>query len=112
MPLHYDVTGRWRSVGRDTVELLIEYHVIGDVEATGQGYPAYRIVERIAVDTVELTATRAEDGSVRYTCSADTRLYFSRTEAEVDPGLFANESEFLRLLSVADSILDARGGSE
>ncbi len=109
MPLWYDVTGRWRAAGTDTVELLLEYHVVGDVESpSGAGYPAYRILQRLATDTVHMTATLVETVNPKYSCPTGTRTYFSRREAEQDPGLFFNEREFLRLIRVADSILAIR----
>jgi hypothetical protein len=105
MPLFYDVDGRWSRLGGDTIALFLEYHVIGDAEFTGDGMTPYRLVERIAVDTVELTTTVAQDGSRQYSCPGLTRVYESMAYHQAAPGMYVNQSEFLRLVSVADSII-------
>jgi len=106
-PLFYDVGGNWRSMG-DTVELALTYHVVGDVDNTESYDPPYRIEERIGVDTVRITGVNNGNTQWDYHCPGLTRIYLPKSGEENDPGAYQNRLEFLRLVSVADSILGLR----
>jgi hypothetical protein len=96
-------TASWSLVRPDTAQIDIAYRVVGEIEDKGGGYPSYLIKERIAVDTVRLTATREASGSWRIWCPISSHDYLELS-ALSDAGLYENASEFTRLVRVGDSI--------
>ncbi len=93
----------WRWVSRDTMELKVAYHVVGDVRDAGGGYPSYEVSRRNGLDTVEYVAIEVPGRRWKLRC-ADSLHRYMDVHAIDDPGLYINESEFRRILALADSI--------
>ena len=100
----FHVSGRWQRLEGDGIRLVLEHDTVGDVTNSGEGYPPYRLTGHLAVDSVDLVAAKGADGRWVYSCPRGTPVHLAFAFERKVSDTYINEGEFVRLVSVADSL--------